>query len=240
MWCDVLDGTPWMDRPNASSKRKPKRDALLLAFAEAKLAVVEFDIRDCGLRTSSLHAYEKAISGAGLAAPPLRPLLAPHVTADPNGYCAAVLLPTAGLALLESAQDDALLADGPAGTARVGGAAVIARSYVVELHMLGIQQVRDMAFLHGYAEPAMAMLSEAEPTWSARLAIRRDTCRLTVHSLNMAQRRHPLLWECGDLPSDAQRIVAVPSPINGVIIICAHLVLYRAAGGQVCILVYSL
>ena len=71
-------------RSVTNSKGTSKRDALLLTFTEAKLSVVEYDPTDCRLCTSSLHAYEKAISGAGLAAPPLRPLLAPYVTSDPN------------------------------------------------------------------------------------------------------------------------------------------------------------
>eukprot|EP00240_Pyramimonas_obovata_P014108 CAMPEP_0118955602 /NCGR_PEP_ID=MMETSP1169-20130426/60250_1 /TAXON_ID=36882 /ORGANISM="Pyramimonas obovata, Strain CCMP722" /LENGTH=211 /DNA_ID=CAMNT_0006903487 /DNA_START=97 /DNA_END=729 /DNA_ORIENTATION=+ len=121
-------------RSITNSKDTTKRDALLLTFAEAKLSVVEFDPTDCRLCTSSLHAYEKAISGAGLAAPPLRPLLAPYVTSDPNGRCAAVLLPTAGLAFLESAQDATFLAETSTnqagGRAGTGQSAAIASSYV--------------------------------------------------------------------------------------------------------------
>lgn len=70
------------------------------------------------------------------------------------------------------------------------------------------------------------VLHEAEPTWSARLALRRDTCRLSVHSVNLAQRRHPVLWSATDLPSDAFRAVPVPLPVGGVVVLCTNSILY--------------
>ena len=60
-----------------------QRDSLLLALAEAKLAVVEFDPRTWSLKSSSLHDYENIVFGAGLGHAPLRPLMAPYVKADP-------------------------------------------------------------------------------------------------------------------------------------------------------------
>ena len=79
----------------------------------------------------------------------------------------------------------------------------------------------------GYAEPTLVVLHEAEPTWSARLALRRDTCRLSVHSINLAQRRHPLLWSATDLPSDAFKAVPVPLPVGGVVVLCTNSIIYH-------------
>eukprot|EP00854_Cymbomonas_tetramitiformis_P026028 gene26028-31867_t len=102
-----------------------------------------------------------------------------------KGRCVAALLPAGGIAFLEAAshseEDDIAtprkLADDlytPKLTSQAqhsGGAAAVAKSYVVDLHVLRVKRVRDIAFLNGYAEPSLIMLWEDDATWSARLAV---------------------------------------------------------------------
>ena len=111
---------------------------------EAKLAVVEYDSVNQRLRSSSLHGYEHVVAGAGLEHAPLRPLLSPFVTADPLGRCAAMLLPSSSVALLQASTEEA-----SSRAARAAPVASVAGSYCLELHMLGVQRVKDTAFMHG-------------------------------------------------------------------------------------------
>ena len=46
---------------------------------------------------------------------------------------------------------------------------------------------------HGYGEPVLLILHETHPTWSARLALRNDTCALSAVSLNLDKRQGALL-----------------------------------------------
>jgi cleavage and polyadenylation specificity factor subunit 1 len=51
-----------------------------------------------------------------------------------------------------------------------GSAAAVGNSYVLNLHrMMGIREVRDAVFLHGYTEPVLLLLHEPDPTWAGRL-----------------------------------------------------------------------
>jgi cleavage and polyadenylation specificity factor subunit 1 len=96
--------------------------------------------------------------------------------------------------------------------------------------------VRDIAFLHGYVEPVLLVLHEAEPTWVGRYRDRRDTCCLAALSVNAVQKRHPKLWGATELPSDAHSLLA--APVGGALVLCHNVVLYHSQG-QVCWLVSS-
>lgn len=40
------------------------------------------------------------------------------------------------------------------------------QSYVINLFEMGIRNVKDYTFLHGYYEPTLAILYEPTPTWA--------------------------------------------------------------------------
>ncbi|XP_053203071.1 cleavage and polyadenylation specificity factor subunit 1-like [Panonychus citri] len=65
-----------------------KRDSLLIAFADAKLALVEYDPADHDLKTLSLHYFEDEDIKGGRTQYPR----APVIRVDPEGRCAAMLI----------------------------------------------------------------------------------------------------------------------------------------------------
>mgnify|MGYP005698791875 CR=1 FL=1 len=74
-------------------------------------------------------------------------------------------------------------------------------AYTVPLSQMGLGQVRSMAFLHGYNEPVLLVLSEGEPTWSGRLRERKDTCHVHAFSLNPSTSASPPSGQSGGSPT---------------------------------------
>ena len=212
-----------------------QRDALLVAFREAKLVAVEFHTSKEGLKITSMHSFEDDVT-PGMEGFPVPT----KVVADPLGRCAAMTVGDADLAFLRTVEFDstyglALDEDDEEGTAVKGfkAAAIEKGGYTVPLRKLGLGAVRDLTFLHGYNEPVLVVLHEAVPTWSGRLRERKDTCVLTAFSLNLYYKRHPVIWSIRDLPYDAQKLVAVPPPEGGVLLFCRNLLFYCAQGAYV-------
>ncbi|KXZ43815.1 hypothetical protein GPECTOR_80g175 [Gonium pectorale] len=217
-----------------------RRDALLLTFRDAKLSVLEWDPRSARLRTSSLHYFEGEGEGAilraavqggagrseglgGRAAVPLPP----RVVADPAGRCAAVAVLFNQLALLPALEADALDLGGGG-----GGVACVGNSYMLNLQkMMGIREVRDCVFLHGYTEPVLLLLHESDPTWAGRLRERKDTCCLTAISISLRLKRHTLLWKVGGLPYDSYQLLAVPYR-PAVLVISPNLIVLSSQASQ--------
>lgn len=65
-----------------------KRDSLLISFADAKLALVEYDPANHDLKTLSLHYFEEDDIKGGRTQYPQGPI----IRVDPDGRCAAMLI----------------------------------------------------------------------------------------------------------------------------------------------------
>eukprot|EP00850_Spirogloea_muscicola_P016587 SM000135S27031 [mRNA] locus=s135:382502:389897:+ [translate_table: standard] len=198
-------------------QRCGRRDALLLAFREAKISVLEFDDASHALRTMQascpILGIWLCISRTATIPTPLlvqeRPATAcdewqslkrgherfprgPIARADPLGRCAAVLLFRCQLALFRAANPSLGLGLLPGEEEPVGGGQV---SYIAHLRDMGIPHVRDFVFLHGYTEPVAAVLWEAEPAWAGTLPLsKRSNASLSALSLNTSLRQHPIIW----------------------------------------------
>ncbi|KAG2481891.1 hypothetical protein HYH03_019150, partial [Edaphochlamys debaryana] len=131
----------------------------------AKVSVLEWDPSRHALRTSSLHCFEgdpaALREGRQVAAMP------PRVATDPAGRCAAVVFAFCQLALLPALEADSLELSAGGGA---GAAPTVGNAYLLNLSkMMGIREVRDCVFLHGYTEPVLLLLHEPDPTWAGRL-----------------------------------------------------------------------
>ena len=155
---------------------------------EAKLAVVEYDSVNQRLRSSSLHGYEHVVAGAGLEHAPLRPLLSPFVTADPLGRCAAMLLPSSSVALLQASTEEA-----SSRAARAAPVASVAGSYCLELHMLGVQRVKDTAFMHGACARCVFAASREAPPGGAECTVLKGECGVGGSVLRVFHRER--VWQ---------------------------------------------
>ena len=61
---------------------------------------------------------------------------------------------------------------------------------------------------------------------SRRLSVRQDTCSLVAVSLNVTQKVHPSIWSVTHLPFDACKVLPVPKPIGGVLVMAQNSLIY--------------
>ncbi|KAF5200305.1 Cleavage and polyadenylation specificity factor subunit [Thalictrum thalictroides] len=205
-----------------------RRDSIVLAFKDAKISVLEFDDSIHGLRTSSMHCFEGPEwhylkrGRESFARGPL-------VKADPQGQCGGVLVYDLQMIVLKAAQSGyGLVGDDEANGSGGTISTRIESSYVINLRDLEMKHVKDFTFIHGYIEPVMVILHERELTWAGRYSWKHHTCMISALSINTSSKQHPLIWSAVNLPHDAYKLLAVPSPIGGVLVISANVIHYHS------------
>ncbi|CAK7210770.1 mRNA cleavage and polyadenylation factor subunit [Sporothrix eucalyptigena] len=228
-------------------------DALLLAFKDARLSLVEWDPESNDLSTISIHYYEQEeLQGAPWAAP-----LGDYVNflvADPGSRCAALKFGARNLAILPFRQadeeedidmdddwDEEL--DGPrpakaTSTAVVTGAGgaiedtPFAPSFVLRLSNLDPNLLHPvhLSFLHEYREPTFGILSSS--TTPSTVLGRRDCLSYMVFTLDLQQKASTTILSVANLPQDLFRVFPVPSPIGGALLIGANELIHIDQSGR--------
>ncbi|KAK4363423.1 hypothetical protein RND71_018664 [Anisodus tanguticus] len=204
-----------------------RRDSIILSFEDAKMSVLEFDDATHGLRTSSMHCFEgpdwfhlkrgRESFDTG-----------PIIKVDPQGRCAGVFAFEQQMIILKAAEVNSSLV-GEDNTSGAGGASArIESSYIITLRDLDVRHVKDFVFLHGYIEPVMVILHELELTWAGRVSWKHHTCMVSAFSINTTLKQHPLIWSAVNLPHEAYKLLAVQSPIGGVLVIGANTIHYHS------------
>ncbi|XP_057528252.1 cleavage and polyadenylation specificity factor subunit 1 [Amaranthus tricolor] len=210
---------------NDTSKR---RDSIILTFWDAKISVLEFDDSIHSLRVSSLHCFE---GPEWLQLKRGRESFArgPLVKVDPQGRCGGVLVYDLQMIILKTVQAGTGLVGDDENVGFGGGtSARVESSYIISLRDLDIKHVKDFVFVHGYIEPVLVILHERELTWAGRISWKHHTCMLSALSVNTTMKQHPLIWSAMNLPHDAYKLLAVPSPIGGVLVISSNAIYYHS------------
>ncbi|KAL3524193.1 hypothetical protein ACH5RR_017027 [Cinchona calisaya] len=205
-----------------------RRDSIILTFQDAKVSVLEFDDSIHGLRTSSLHCFEGP-DWQHLKRGRESFARGPIVKVDPQGRCAAVLVYGLQMVVLKAAEAiSGLVGEDSAFSAGGAVCARIESSYIISLRDLDMKHIKDFIFINGYIEPVMVILHERERTWAGRVSWKHHTCMISALSISTTLRQHPLIWSATNLPHDAYKILAVPSPIGGVLVLCANSIHYHS------------
>ncbi|KAL6501455.1 hypothetical protein OROGR_026588 [Orobanche gracilis] len=79
-----------------------------------------------------------------------------------------------------------------------------------------------------YIEPVLVILHEQELTWAGRVSWKHHTCMISALSISTTLKQHPLIWSATSLPHDAYKLLAVPSPTGGVLVIGANTIHYHS------------
>ncbi|KAK9754601.1 Mono-functional DNA-alkylating methyl methanesulfonate N-term [Popillia japonica] len=205
------------------------RDALLLAFSDAKLSVVEYDPETHDLKTLSLHYFEEDEMKDGWT----HHHHVPIVRADPENRCAVMTVFGKKLVVLPFRRENAIDESDPTDVKPMisnayGSRAPILASYMIILKEFidKIDNIIDIQFLHGYYEPTLLILYEPLKTFAGRVAVRTDTCAMAAISLNLQQKVHPIIWSVANLPFDCTRAVPIKKPLGGTLIFAVNALIY--------------
>ncbi|KAJ5026847.1 CPSF A subunit region-domain-containing protein [Bipolaris maydis] len=225
---------------------KSRGEALLVAFRDAKLSLVEWDPESYSLHTISIHYYEN----------PDLPGIAPwsadlkdtynFLTADPSSRCAALKFGSHNLAILPFRQRDLVDddydsdADGPKEskpeqqTASGSHTTPYTSSFVLPLTNLDptLTHPVHLAFLHEYREPTFGIVAASRDTAPSLLAHRKDILTYSVFTLDLEQKASTTLLSVSGLPYDITRVVPLPSPIGGALLVGSNEIIHVDQGGK--------
>lgn len=224
-------------------------EALLLAFRDAKLSLIEWDPQRNGISTVSIHYYEKEDVTRSPWAPDLGTCDS-HLTVDPSSRCAILNFGLRNLAIVPFHQpgDDLVMDDydieldgqideemrNAEQSERknetkdsVHYQTPYAASFVLPLKALdpALLHPISLGFLHEYREPTFGILYSQIATSSALIHERKDIVYYSLFTLDLEQRASTTLLSVSKLPSDLFKVVALPPPVGGALLIgCNELI----------------
>jgi len=241
----TITGLAKIKKPDANATG----DALLISLKDARLSLVEWDVERHSLGTISIHYYEQdELQGSPWDAPLSHyPTL---LAADPASRCAALRFGARNLAILPFKQADEDIdmgdwdeeLDGPRpvkdlNTAVVNGGSNIedtpySPSFVLRLPLLDPSLLHPvhLAFLHEYREPTFGILASKQA--ASNSVGRKDHFTYMVFTLDLQQKASTTILSVGNLPQDLFRVVAVPPPVGGALLVGANELIHIDQSGK--------
>lgn len=225
---------------------KSSGEAILFAFRDAKLSLVEWDPERHGISTISIHYYERDDFTRSPWVPDLSSC-GSILSVDPSSRCAVFNFGIRNIAILPFHQPgDDLAMDGfsdhgedhEMGDAEkakeVAHSTPYASSFVLPLTALDPALIHpiSLAFLHEYREPTFGILYSQIGTSNSLLHERKDAVFYTVFTLDLEQRASTTLLSVSRLPSDLLRVVALPPPVGGALLIGSNELIHVDQGGK--------
>jgi cleavage and polyadenylation specificity factor subunit 1 len=223
-----------------------KAEVLLVAFRDAKLSLVEWDPQTYNLHTVSIHYYENPdLPGITPWAADLKDTYN-FLTADPSSRCAALKFGTHNLAILpfrqrdlvedeydsdHDAAKDAKMADGEGDSAPK---TPYSASFVLPLTHLDptLTHPVHLAFLYEYREPTFGIIASPKEAAVSLLPERRDILTYTVFTLDLEQKASTTLLSIQGLPYDITRVVPLPLPIGGALLVGSNEIIHVDQAGK--------
>ena len=224
-------------------------DAVLLAFRDAKLSLVEWDPAQHGISTISIHYYEDYASQTAPWTPDL-PNCVSDLTIDPNSRCAAFHFAVSNLAVIPFHQvgDDLALDDmddidgqplSRVSTKQANGdstehAKPYLPSFVLPLTALdpALLHPVDLSFLHEYRDPTIGILYSTAARSNNLAAERKDVTIYSVYALDIDSRASTTLQSVHNLPNDLFTVLALPPPVGGALLIGGNELIHVDQGGK--------
>ncbi|KAJ6109745.1 hypothetical protein N7486_001980 [Penicillium sp. IBT 16267x] len=229
-------------------------EAILLAVRNAKLSLIEWDPKRYNLSTVSIHFYERD----DLTRSPWVPDLSrcgSILSVDPSSRCAVFNFGVRNLAILpfHQAGDDLVMDDYDSELdserptqapdeatdpeKSKGGSShptPYAASFVLPLTALDPSLLHpvSLAFLYEYREPTFGILYSQIATSNALVHERKDVMFYTVFTLDLEQRASITLLSVSRLPSDLFKVVALPPPVGGALLIGSNEIVHVDQAGK--------
>ncbi|WFD45280.1 mRNA cleavage and polyadenylation factor subunit [Malassezia psittaci] len=209
------------------------RDRILVSFRDAKMALMEWNDAYSDLHTVSIHTFERSL-GSVQSIPRT---FVPALRVDPNDQCAVLLLPQDALAVLPFYQDvgDMRLSEDNRTPSRIVMELPYAPSFLLSLPNqvdASIKNLRDLLFLPGFQKPTLAVLYEAQLTWTGNLSEEKQTMRVCFITLDWTISHYPVTVTSGALPYDCLYLVGCPRSLGGVMIVTPSAILHMDTTGR--------
>ncbi|KAF9736001.1 mRNA cleavage and polyadenylation factor subunit [Paraphaeosphaeria minitans] len=226
---------------------KSKAEALLVAFRDAKLSLVEWDPETYNLHTISIHYYENPdLPGISPWSTELKDTYN-FLTADPSNRCAALKFGEHNLAILPfrqrdvfdeeddldmDAQKDTKMQD--ANGTEPEQKTPYSASFVLPLTSLDpiLTHPVHLAFLHESREPTFGVIASSKATAPSLLPERKDHLTYTVFSLDLGDKSSTTLHTVQGLPYDLTSVMPLPSPIGGALLLGSNEVIHVDVAGK--------
>lgn len=219
---------------------KTGAEALLIATQDAKISMIEWDPLNHRISTLSIHYYERET----LHTLPFGPSLADspsYLSVDPSSRCAALKFGTKHLAIIpfrqssdDLVEDDHLGTPPPSKTPAAGAETPYSASFVLPLTALdpALTHPVHLAFLHEYREPTFGIVSSNKAASHGLLDERKDILNYTVFTLDLEQRASTTLLSVTGLPFDIFRVIPLPLPIGGALLVGANELVHVDQAGK--------
>ncbi|KAI8378871.1 CPSF A subunit region-domain-containing protein [Choanephora cucurbitarum] len=211
-----------------SARGKEGCDSLLLGFSDAKMSLLEWSPATNSIVTVSIHYYERDEFKKEFLTNPYPS----NIHIDPQQRCAVLNFYDNKLAVLPFRQADRLDEKQNEMEEDEEQKWPYDPSFLIDLEKIDpkIQNVIDMVFLSDYYEPTLAILFQSEHTWTGRLGSVKDTVSVVVISLDLTAKIYPIIYSIDRLPYDCLKLVAMPKPVAGVLVIAANSLLHVSQG----------
>lgn len=216
-------------------KSKSGGDAVLIAFRDAKLSLVEWEPSQHSISTISIHYYENNDMLLSPWSPDLKDCLT-RLTVDPSSRCAAFNFNENSLAIIpfHQAQDDLAMDDDDlddvdedkSPTKQTNGQShhddkLYFPSFVLPMTALdpGLLHPIAITFLYEYREPTLGVLFSTSAPSMNMAPIRTDILTYAVYTLDIEQKASTTLISVTKLPNDLYQVMALPAPIGGTLLV---------------------
>ncbi|KAI0259707.1 CPSF A subunit region-domain-containing protein [Gloeopeniophorella convolvens] len=205
------------------SSSEDRLDRLLVSFKDAKIALLEWSAAVHDLITVSIHTYERAPQLLSLDTA----LFKSELRTDPSSRCAALSLPKDALAILPFYQSQADL-DVMEQDFRTRDVPY-SPSFVLDLAAEVDERIRnvvDFVFLPGFNNPTIAVLFQAQQTWTGRLKEFKDTMAVYIFTLDLVSRTYPVITKVEGLPYDCLSLLPCSAALGGVVVLASNAVIH--------------
>lgn len=221
----------------------PSLDYLLVSTKFAKMSLIKWNHEFNSISTVSLHYYENSIREATF-----EKVTGTQLIVEPNNNSCTCMRFKNILTFLpfevededDDIDDDDMEVDGE--SRRVNGKRLQARlrdaplfdtSFMIDAQSLDplIGEIVDMQFLYNYREPTLAIVYLRNPTWAGLLPKVKDNINFMIVSLDLILRSTTTVLKVENLPFDIDRIIPLPQPFNGSLLVGCNEMTHVDSGG---------
>ncbi|RMZ79436.1 hypothetical protein DV738_g3373, partial [Chaetothyriales sp. CBS 135597] len=211
----------------AIAESKSGGEAILIAFRDAKLTLVEWDPAEHSISSISIHYYENYMSAPWLT--DLQHCVS-RLTIDPNSRCAAFNFGITNLAIIpfHDSEADSAPTQRHANGNTDHHDTPFAPSFVQPITALdpGLLHPVDMAFLYEYRDPTIGILYSTAASCNNLSYERKDVMIFSVYALDIDQKASTALQTVQHLPNDLHQVIALPLPVGGSLLVGGNEVIH--------------